>query len=63
MRWPEGIKAPEVGPHPEGLRAKPGKIDPLPEDQGNVVGASIVKTSWTMYPTMWPQTGKETSPI
>ena len=62
MRWPEGTKAPEVGPHPEGLEAKPGAIDPPPEDLGNVAEASTVTILWTMSPTMWPQAGKETSP-
>ena len=62
MRWPEGTKVPEVGPHPEGLEAKPGEIDPPPEDLGNVTEASTVTILWTMSPTMWPQAGKESSP-
>ena len=62
MRWPKGTKAPEVGPHPEGLETKPGEIDPPPEDLGNVAEASTVTILWTMSPTMWPQAGKETSP-
>ena len=62
MRWLEGTKAPEVGPHPEGLEAKPGGIDPPPEDLGNVAEASTVTILWTMSPTMWPWAGKETSP-
>ena len=62
MRQPEGTKVPEVGPHPEGLKAKPGKIDPPPEDLGNVAETSTVTIPWTMSPTMWPRAGKETSP-
>ena len=62
MRQPEGVKMPEVGPHPEGLKAKTGGIDPLPEDLGNVAEASTVTILWTMSPTMWPQAGNETSP-
>ena len=42
MRWPEGAKMPEVGPHPEGLKAETGEIDPPPEDLGNVAEASTV---------------------
>ena len=42
MRWLKGTKAPEVGPHPEALEAKPGGIDPPPEDLGNVAEASTV---------------------
>ena len=52
---------PEVGPHPEGLKAKTGGIDPLPEDLGNADEASIVTTLWTISVTMWPQAGNETS--
>ena len=62
MRWPEGAKMPEVGPHPEGLKAKTGEIDPQPEDLGNADRASIVTILWMMSPTMWPRAGNETSP-
>ena len=62
MRWPEGAKMPEVGPHPEGLKVETGEIDPQPGDLGNADGASIVTILWTMSPTMWPQAGNETSP-
>ena len=61
MRQPEGVKVPEVDPHPEGLKAKPGEIDPPPEDLGNVAEASSATIPWTMSPTMWPQAGKKTS--
>ena len=53
---------PEVGPHPEGLKAKTGEIDPPPEDLGNVAEASTVIILWTMSPTMWPWAGNETLP-
>ena len=62
MRQPEGVKTPEVGPHPKGLKAETGGIDPPPEDLGNADGASIVTILWTMSPTMWPWAGNETSP-
>ena len=62
MRWPEGAKTPEVGPHPEGLKAKTGEIDPPPEDLENVSEASPVTILWTMSPNMWPWARKETSP-
>ena len=62
MRWPEGAKMPEVGPHPKGLKAKTGGIDHPPEDLGNAGEASIVTILWTMSPTMWPRVGNETSP-
>ena len=52
---------PEVGPHPEGLKAETGGIDPPPEDLGNANEASIVTILWMMSPTMWPQAGNETS--
>ena len=61
MRRPEGAKMPEVGPHPEGLKAETGGIDPPPEDLGNITDASTVTILWTMSPTMWPQAGNETS--
>ena len=61
VRWPGGVKVPEVGPHPEGLKAKTGGIDPLPEDLANTDKASIVTTLWTISITMWPQAGNETS--
>ena len=54
---------PEVGPHPEGLKAKTGEIDPSPEDLGNVAEASTVTILWMMSPTMWPWAGNKTSPI
>ena len=60
MRWAEGAKTPEVGPHPEGLKAKTGEIDPPPEDLGNIAKASPVTILWMMSPIMWPQAGKET---
>ena len=60
MRWPEGTKTPEVGPHPK-FEAKPGEIDPPPEDLGNVAEASTVTILWMMSPIMWPWAGKETS--
>ena len=53
---------PEVGPHPKGLKAKTGGIDPPPEDLGNVDEASIVTILWSMSLTMWPQAGNKTSP-
>ena len=62
MRWPEGMKVPEVGPHPEGPQAKAREIGPPPEDLGNITEASPVTILWTMSPNMWPQAGKETSP-
>ena len=62
MRWPEGAKMPEVCPHPEGLKAETGEIDPPLEDLGNVTEASTVTILWTMSPTMWPQPGNETLP-
>ena len=62
MRWPGRAKVPEVGPHPKGLQARAGEIDPPPEDLGNVAKASLVAILWMMSPTMWPQAGKETSP-
>ena len=62
MRWSEETKVQEVGPHPEGLKAKPGEIDPPPEDLGNVAKASTVTILWTMSLTMWPRAGNKTSP-
>ena len=62
MRWPEGAKTPEVGPHPKGLKAETGGIDPPPEDLGNADEASIVTILWTMSPTMWPWARNETLP-
>ena len=62
MRQPEGAKMPEVGPHPEGLKAKTGEIDPPLEDLGNIAKASTVTTLWMMSPTMWPWAGNETLP-
>ena len=61
MRWPGEVKTPEVGPHPKGLKAKTGEIDPPPEDLGNADEASIVTILWTMSLTTWPQAGNETS--
>ena len=52
---------PEVGPHPEGLKANTGKTDPPPEDLGNADEASRVTTLWTRCLTTWPQDGNETS--
>ena len=56
------MKAPEVGPHLEGLRTSNEGNDPPPEDPGNAGGASQVAVSWKRWPTMWPQGGSETSP-
>ena len=53
---------PEVGPHPEGLKAETEGIDPPPEDLGNANEASIVTILWTMSLTMWPWAGNEISP-
>ena len=55
------MKAPEVGPHPEGLKANNEETGPPPEDPGNTGKASRVTISWTRCPTMWPQDGNETS--
>ena len=52
---------PEVGPHPEGLKADTGKIDPPPEDLGNINEASIVTTLWMICLTTWPRVRNETS--
>ena len=52
---------PEVGPHPEDLKADTGEIDPLVEDLGNGDEASIVTTLWMICLTTWPQDGNETS--
>ena len=30
VRWPGKVNMPEVGPHPEGLKADTGETDPLP---------------------------------
>ena len=51
---------PEVGLHPEGLKADTRETDPPPEDPGNASEASIVTTLWTRCLTMWPQDGNET---
>ena len=59
---PEKRKAPEAGPHLEGLRAGNEGTDPPPEDPRNASGAPPVTVSWTRWPTMWPQGGSETSP-
>ena len=61
MGQPGGVKVPEVGPHPEDLKAETGGIDPPPEDLGNADEASIVTILWTMSLTMWPWAGNETS--
>ena len=61
VRWLGGAKVPEVDPHPKGLKAKTGGIDPLPEDLGNAEEASIVMILWMMSLTMWPRAGNETS--
>ena len=61
MRWPGEVKMPEVGPHPEGLKAETGEIDPPPEDLGNADEASIVTNLRMMSLTTWPQAGNETS--
>ena len=47
-----------VGPHPEGLKADFGEIDPPPEDLGNADEASRVTTLWMRCLTTWPQDGK-----
>ena len=62
MRQSEGVKMPEVGPHPEGLKAETRGIDPPPEDLGNANEVSIVTILWTMSLTMWPPAGNKTSP-
>ena len=46
MRWPEGAKMPEVGPHSKGLKAKTGGIDPPPEDLGNADVSNYVASGW-----------------
>ena len=56
------MKAPEVGPCPEGLRAGNEGTDPPPEDPGNAGEASRLAVSWMRCPTMWPQGGSKTSP-
>ena len=61
MRRSGRAKMPEVGPHPEGLKAETGEIDPPPEDPGNADEASIAMILWTMSPTMWSWDGNETS--
>ena len=61
MRQPGEAKTPEVGPHPEGLKAKTGEIDPPPKDLGNADEASIVTTLWMICLAMWPWAGNETS--
>ena len=61
VRRPGGVKVPEVGPHPEGLKAKTGGIDPLPENLGNADEVSIVTTPLMISVTMRPQAGNETS--
>ena len=60
--WPEKMKAPEVGPCPEGLRTSNEGTDPPPEDPRNASGASRAAVSWMRCPTMWPQGGSKTSP-
>ena len=60
-RQPGRAKMPEVGPHPEGLKANTREIDPPPEDLGNADEASIATTLWMKYLTTWPQDGNETS--
>ena len=55
------VKMPEVGPHPEGLKADTGETDPPPEDLGNADEASIATALWMRCPTTWPQDGNETS--
>ena len=55
------MKAPEVGPHPEGLKTNNEETDPPPEDPGNAGEASRVAISWMRCPIMWPQDGNETS--
>ena len=52
---------PEVGPHPEGLKADTRETDPPPEDLGNADEASRVTTLWTRCLTTWPQDGNKTS--
>ena len=55
------MKVPEVGPHPEGLKADNEGTDPSPEDPGNAGEASRVMISWMRCPTTWPQDGNKTS--
>ena len=61
VRWLGKVKAPEVGPHPQGLKANTGKTDPPPEDLGNTDEASRVTTLWMRCLITWPQDGNETS--
>ena len=44
---PEKRKAPEVGPHPEGLRTGNEGTDPPPEDPRSADGVPPVTVSWT----------------
>ena len=55
------MKAPEVGPHPEGLKANNEETDPPPEDPGNASKAFRVTIPQMRCPIMWPQDGNETS--
>ena len=55
------MKMPGVGPHPEGLKADTGEIDPPPEDPGNAGETSRVTILWMRCLTTWPQDGNETS--
>ena len=55
------MKAPELGPHPEGLKTDNEETDPPPEDPGNASEASRVAISWTRCPITWPQDRNETS--
>ena len=55
------MKTPGVGPHPKGLKADTGEIDPPPEDLGNAGEASIATTLWMICLATWPQDENETS--
>ena len=61
LRQPEKAKTPEVGLHPEGLKANTGKTDPPPEDPGNAGKAPRVMIPWTRCLTTWPQDVNKTS--
>ena len=58
----EKRRVPEVGPHPEGLRAGNEGTNPPPEGPGSTGGVPPEMVSWTRWPTMWPQGGSQTSP-
>ena len=51
----EKRKAPEVGPHPEGLRTGNEGTNPPPEDPRSADRVLPATVSGTRWPTMWPQ--------